>query len=76
VPGQLIPAGLLVMVPAPDAGAVTVSRYVVGEVEVTGVVVLLPPHPARMRRLRAHNATEPEPYQDFMANLLPQKTEI
>jgi hypothetical protein len=25
VPGQLMPAGLLVMVPAPDGGAVTVN---------------------------------------------------
>jgi hypothetical protein len=29
LPGQVIPLGLLVIVPAPDAGAVTVSVYVV-----------------------------------------------
>jgi hypothetical protein len=31
VPGQLIPAGVLVIFPAPVAGAVTVSGYVVGD---------------------------------------------
>jgi hypothetical protein len=31
LPGQLIPAGLLVTVPVPEAGAVTLSGYVVVE---------------------------------------------
>ena len=53
VVGQLIPEGLLVIVPMPEAGAVTVSRYV-GVVVVVVVVVPvlgLPPQPARIRRL-------------------------
>jgi hypothetical protein len=53
VVGQLIPAGLLVIVPMPEAGAVTVSWYVGVVVVVVVVVVVLglPPQPARTRRL-------------------------
>jgi hypothetical protein len=50
VVGQLIPAGLLVIVPMPEAGAVTVSWYVVVVVVVVVLVLGLPPQLASTRR--------------------------
>jgi hypothetical protein len=48
-PGQLIPAGVLVMVPAPEAGGATESRYVVvvGDGCGFGLEPVPPPQPAR-----------------------------
>ena len=56
VPGQLIPAGLLVMVPDPAAGAATVKAYVVGG----GCVPMLEP-PPQLARKRTHRAAKDVP---------------
>jgi hypothetical protein len=71
VPGQLIPEGLLVIVPAPDAGAVTVNVYVVvgGGVE----DLELPPQLVRSRA-RPDKKIRRDEERNSMAQKLPPKT--
>jgi hypothetical protein len=60
VPGQLISAGVLVMVPAPAGGAVTVS-WKVGVDGVDGELDPMPPQPASSRVKNATNNTHQNP---------------
>ena len=62
VPGQLIPGGVLVTVPAPVVGAVTANWYNVGGGEP------VPPHPARSR-VHSTDHVQQNLYRDFMALL-------
>ena len=67
VPGQLIPAGVLVMIPAPAGGAVTVS-WKVGVDGVEGELDPMPPQPASSRVKSATNNTQQNPCKDLMAH--------
>jgi hypothetical protein len=64
--GQLIPVGVLVIVPCPAAGAVTVSWYeaVAGDGDGTG---RNPAQPASGRIDRAHNDRNQQKPEDLMA---------
>jgi hypothetical protein len=67
VVGQLIPAGLLVTVPAPAGGAVTVNKYDAGGGEPTPVP---PPQLVSSRADRADNTVSQNALRDFMGELL------
>jgi len=64
VPGQLIPGGVLVTVPAPMVGTVTANWYNVGG----GESPVPPPHPARSR-VHSTDHVHQNLYRDFMALL-------
>ena len=66
VDGQLIPAGLLVIVPAPAGGAVTVN-WKVGVDGLDGELELVPaPHPVSIRVDSANKAINQNDGNDFM----------
>lgn len=65
--GQLIPAGLLVIVPDPAAGAATVNTYEVGG---GGVLILEPPQPARSRVKRVDKHVHQNLFVDFKRRAL------
>jgi hypothetical protein len=69
VVGQLIPTGLLVMVPVPVPAMVTAIVKLPGVVE-PGGTGLSPTQPANIRMGRAHNNVNQDADLDFMAALL------
>jgi hypothetical protein len=68
VDGQLIPAGLLVIVPEPVGGAIT-ANWNVGVDGLDGELEPAPaPHPASIRVNRANKAINQNDWNDFMTH--------